>query len=97
MWLMLSLEEQIDFIREFSGSFASEITLDVVNVCEKRLSERQRNLYVDYLSGEVAAITYQRVDPSSEAAGNAFYFNMVNASVDLKAKMIWHAVKGVQP
>lgn len=97
MWLMLSLEEQIHFIRAFSGSNADEITLDVVHTCEKRLSEKQRNLYIDYLSGEIAAITYQRVDPSSEAAGPAFYFNMVNASAELKAKMIWHAVKGVQP
>lgn len=97
MWLMLSLEEQLDFIREFSGVNVYEVTLDAVRLCEMRLSERQRNQYIEYLSGEVAAITYQRVDPSSEAAGPAFYFNMVNASPELKAKMIWHAVKGVQP
>lgn len=97
MWLMLSLEEQLYFIRDFCGVNVHEITLDAVRMCEMRLSEKQRNLYVDYLSGEVAAITYQRIDPSSEGAGPAFYFNMVNASPELKAKMIWHAVKGVQP
>jgi len=97
MWLMLSLEEQLYFIRKFSGTNAEDITLDVVRECEMRLSEKQRNLYVEYLSGEIAAITYQRVDPSSEAAAPLYYFNMVSASAALKAKMIWHAVNGVQP
>lgn len=97
MWNLLSLEEQLYFIRNFSGTNTDEITLDVVRVCEQRLSERQRSAYVDYISGEIAAITYQRVDPSSDAAGPLYYFNMINASAELKAKMLWHAVKGVQP
>lgn len=97
MWNLLTEEEKIYFIRGFSGSNAEEITLEVVHSCELRLSEKQRAHYVDYISGEIAAITYQRVDPSSEMATNLYYFNMLNMSADLKAKMIWHAVNGVQP
>lgn len=97
MWILLSEEERIYFIRDFSGHNIEEITLDAVRACETRLSERQRERYVDYISGEIAALTYQRIDPSSEAASTVYYFNLLCASAELKAKMIWHAVKGVQP
>lgn len=97
MWNLLSEDEKIYFIRNYSGQNAEEITLELVYACEQRLSEKQRTRYVDYISGEIAAITYQRVDPSSEAATTLYYFNLINMSAELKAKMIWHAVNGVQP
>lgn len=97
MWILLTEEEQIYFIRNFSGQNAEEITLDVIHACEVRLSEKQRARYVDYVSGEIAAVTYQRIDPSSEAASEHYYFNLINMSAELKAKMIWHSVNGIQP
>ena len=97
MWILMSEEERVYFIRDFSGQNADEITLDIVRVCEQRLSEKQRARYVDYVSGEIAAITYQRIDPSSEAASSAYYFNLLSMPAEMKAKMIWHAVKGEQP
>lgn len=97
MWTLLSREEQLYFIRSFSGVNAEELTLDIIHICETRLSEQQRQRYVHYSSGEIAAITYRVVDPSSAAAADYYYFNLLNMSVETKAKMLWHAVNGVQP
>lgn len=54
MWNLLSEDEKIYFIRNYSGQNAEEITLELVYACEQRLSEKQRTRYVDYISGEIA-------------------------------------------
>lgn len=97
MWIEFSTQQQIDYISAKSSMVIDELTFDAILTCEKRLSAKQRSLYVDYVSAEAARITYAKVDPSSEAATDEFYFTVITFPLETRARLLWHAFEGVQP
>lgn len=97
MWVNLSEEERLRFVSAVSGLNVVQIDLSITSVIESRLGAEQRSRYVDYMGAAIADLTYQTVDPSSAIATEAYYFNMLTANADIRARMLWHAINGVQP
>nr|DAF93614.1 MAG TPA: hypothetical protein [Myoviridae sp. ctshb19] len=99
MWESLSSDEQLEFLVSFCGASASyaHIDLELVLDAESRLNVRQRIQYVDWISGFIADATYRQYDPNDAETAMHYYFNLMRASVELRAKLLWHAIKGIQP
>lgn len=97
MWIDLDKESQVAFIGNFAGMSIKELTFDAIATCEHRLSARQRTAYVDYVSAETARIAYAKVDHTSNAASEVYYFTLITLPLETRAQMLWHAIKGEQP
>lgn len=99
MWDEFTSEEQLKFLIELCRTSSGHPAIDheLVYLCEEALSNSQRIAYVDYMSGTIADHTYRRVDPEHPDAATHYYFNMMHAAVNLRAKMIWCAATGNQP
>lgn len=99
MWDEYTSEEQLKFLVQLCDLSDSYPTInhELVYLGEERLTNKQRLLYVDYMSGIIADQTYRRVDSDHPDAATHYYFNMMHASIELRAKMIWCAVTGNAP
>lgn len=99
MWDELSSEEQLKFMIDLCGASSSYPIIDheLVYLCEGVLNNKQRMLYVDHMSGTIADLTYRRIDPDHPDAANQYYFNMMHAPIELRAKMLWCAATGNEP
>jgi hypothetical protein len=99
MWDELTHEEQLNFLIELCGTSSGYPTIDheLVFLCEAVLNTKQRREYVDHMSGTIADHTYRRIDPEHPDAATQYYFNMMHAAVELRAKMIWCAATGNEP
>lgn len=99
MWDEYTSEEQLKFLTDLcrvSNSYPM-VDLELVYLGEAALNNTQRLVYVEYMSGIIADQTYRRVDPDHPDAATHYYFNMMHAPIELRAKMIWCAATGNAP
>lgn len=99
MWDEYTSEEQLKFLTDLCGVSNTYPMIDheLVYLGEGALTNKQRLDYVDYMSGILADLTYRRIDPDHPDAANQYYFNMLHAPIELRAKMIWCAATGNAP
>lgn len=99
MWDEYTSEEQLKFLTELCRVSSGYPTIDheLVYLGESALTNKQRLLYVDHMSGTIADHTYRRIDSDHPDAASHYYFNMMHADIELRAKMIWCAVTGNAP
>lgn len=97
MWELMDKEEQLKFMINRTGIQGAVINHEMIAEAEYMMNRTQRDKYVDYCSSYVADVAYREVDPDHESAANVFYFHMMRIPLEIRAKMIWHTMSGVQP
>lgn len=98
MWEDLSSDEQIEFLANVAGFSAdTHLSHELIYAVEGRLTTKQREQYVDWISGFVADATYRLYDPADPMTAIQYYFNLMRVELELRGKLLWHAIKGIQP
>jgi hypothetical protein len=74
--------------------------MNLVARCEQLLTPPQKKLYIQYMSSEIAKITYAGMTDEEcqlPATADQFYWNFITAPVDLRGRCIWHVVADFAP
>jgi hypothetical protein len=97
MWELMDKEAQLNYMVNRTGIPGTKINHEMIAEAEYMMNRPQRDKYTDYCSSYVADVAYREVDPEHESAANVFYFHMMRIPLEVRAKMIWHTMSGVQP
>lgn len=96
MWELLSKEDQLAWLSSVSGIQCSTFDFYAIHLVELGLSQENAARYVDYLTGAVSDIAYKKVPPHQDTNGMNYYFTLITIGAEIKAKMLWHVLRGVE-
>lgn len=99
-WEDFSQQQKLDYLSNKFGQTFKSIDANTCYTCEQKLSDGQRKKYTSILSSEIAIITYRGLsdeDLRKPSTADAYYWNMLSASPELKSRCLWHVAENYEP
>lgn len=104
-WHTMTLDEQALWVHSFvfsvdvsdSSKTFEPLSLDLLSRAENRLDVKSKSLYIENITNEISAKTYKGLNDdqiNSPDTANKFYFNLLSASIDIRAVCLYRSVRG---